>query len=194
MNYLAHLFLAAGEKDLLVGNFIADQVKGNRYNEYPDGVAKGIIMHRSTDYFADTHPVYLRSVHRLAPLHSKFSGVITDVLYDHLLAVSWNSYSTVNLADFCSRTYSILHSGESAMPEKSRVILKYMSAANWLQSYGTIDGIERALKGLSKRLKYYHPLEEAVHTFVSDYKYFKDDFETFFPLLQEHVKPFCGAG
>ena len=34
MNYLAHLYLSGEEKELLVGNFIADHVLSAEYEEY----------------------------------------------------------------------------------------------------------------------------------------------------------------
>ncbi len=190
MNYLAHLFLAAGHKELTIGNFIADQVKGSRYKEYPYAIAQGIVMHRSTDYFSDTHPLYLKSVHRLTAEHGKFSGIITDMLYDHLLASCWGSFSDTDLGEYCSETYGLLLSGKAVIPENARRILTYMVQYDWLGSYSTVQGIEQALKGLSRRMKYYHPLEKAVKNFEADYDGFRHDFEAFFPLLQKHVQQF----
>src|SRR6185312_17177742 len=97
MNFLAHLYLAGEDNELILGNFIADAVKGHAFDKYPAQVAKGILMHRSIDYFSDTHPVYLQTVHRLAPTYHKFSGVITDMFYDHFLASSWSDYSDIPL-------------------------------------------------------------------------------------------------
>ncbi|HXB11883.1 MAG TPA: ACP phosphodiesterase [Bacteroidia bacterium] len=190
MNFLAHMFLAGDEEELIVGNFIADSVKGNHYKNYAPRVMQGILMHRATDYFSDTHPTYLKSVHRLAPKHGKFSGVITDMLYDYLLASSWNEFSDTDLEEFTKKTYAILLAHQSAMPEKSRIILHYMSKHNWLLSYKELNGIERALKGLSERMKYYHPMNEAVKEFNADIHLYQQDFNEFFPLVREHVKPY----
>jgi acyl carrier protein phosphodiesterase len=155
MNFLAHLYLAGTEQDLIIGNFIADSVKGNKYLDYPKRIADGIIMHRSIDFFSDTHPVYLQTVHRLAPTYGKFSGVITDMFYDHFLAGSWSNYCDKPLDQFSEEMYTILRSHQHNMPEKSRVILTYMSKYNWLLSYAKKEGLRRALKGLSERMKYY---------------------------------------
>ena len=42
MNFLAHLYLSGNNDDLLIGNFIADSVKGLKKNGYPDGIKAGI--------------------------------------------------------------------------------------------------------------------------------------------------------
>ncbi len=122
--------------------------------------------------------------------NGKFSGVITDMLYDYLLASSWKEFSDMDLEEFTQKTYSILLSHQSAMPEKSRIILHYMSKHNWLLSYKELPGIERALKGLSERMKYYHPMNEAVKEFNEEIHLYQQDFSEFFPLLREYVKPY----
>jgi len=190
MNYLAHLFLSAGETELMVGNFIADGVKGSNYKNYPEKVSRGIIMHRSTDFYSDTHPVYLRSVHNLASEHGKFSGIIADMLYDYLLATHWKDFSNEGLDKFCKKTYVVLRSFQDSMPEKCQVTLNYMIKYNWLESYKTLEGIERALKGLSGRMKYYYPMHNSIKPIRNDIEVFQKDFYEFFPLLIEHVKQF----
>ena len=55
MNHLAHLFLSRHSEKMMVGNFIADGVKGKKYLAYEDEIADGIVMHRAIDTFTDTH-------------------------------------------------------------------------------------------------------------------------------------------
>ena len=190
MNYLAHLYLAGQEEELITGNFIADSVKGSHYKNYPERITAGIMMHRATDFFSDTHPVYLRSVHRLAPQHGKFSGVITDMFFDYLLAANWKDFSAEPLAQFSNNIYALLHKYREVMPEKSRIILEYMNRHNWLLSYRTIEGIRRALRGMSQRMKYYHPMHNAVTELETNIEPYRDDFYNFFPLLEEYTRSF----
>ncbi|MGP8214390.1 MAG: ACP phosphodiesterase [Bacteroidia bacterium] len=188
MNYLAHLYLAGDDEELIVGNFVADSVKGSAYLKYPKRIAQGIQMHRSIDFFSDTHPVYRKSVHRLSPIYGKFSGVITDMFYDHFLALMWNNYCPKPLEIFAKDAYSILLSYQAEMPEKSRVVLTYMSKYNWLVSYSDKEGIRRSLKGMSERMKYYSPMDEAVNELEKDFELYKQDFLEFFPLLQSFAE------
>lgn len=190
MNYLAHLYLAGEEEELIVGNFIADSVKGSHYKKYSERVAQGIMMHRAIDFFSDKHPVYLKSAHRLSDRHGKFSGVIIDMFYDYILASNWEKFSDISLKDFSEKAYKILQGHTAVMPEKSRIILHYMSKHNWLLSYKDTEGIKRALNGLSQRMKYYHPMHESVVLLEKDKDSFLTDFMEFFPLLQEHIKGF----
>jgi acyl carrier protein phosphodiesterase len=190
MNFLAHIYLAGKEDELLVGNFIADSVKGNNYKTYPERVSQGIIMHRAIDYFSDTNPVYLRSVHRLQPVYGKYSGIITDMFYDYFLAYNWKLFSPISLEQFCKEAYRILASHKQAMPEESRIILDYMIERNWLYSYRTMEGIRRALHGMSSRMKYYFPMDNAAAELEKNPDPYNRDFLEFFPLLVKHAEPF----
>ena len=62
MNYLAHLYLSSGNKDLMIGNFIADHVKGNAINNFSDEIISGIKLHRLIDDFTDHHPIVEKRV------------------------------------------------------------------------------------------------------------------------------------
>ena len=78
MNYLAHLFLAGNHPEMILGNFIADHVKGSDILKYSETVRKGISMHRAIDTFTDQHPVVKQSIQRLRSDFRKYAGVIVD--------------------------------------------------------------------------------------------------------------------
>jgi acyl carrier protein phosphodiesterase len=190
MNFLAHLFLAGEDEELLIGNFIADSVKGNKYTIYPGRISKGILMHREIDFFSDNNPVYLQSVHRLQPNYGKYSGIITDMFYDYFLANNWSTFSNISLEDFCINTYKILNKYIDKIPKESLAISTYMSRENWLLSYREKENIRGSLAGMSRRMKYYFPMDTAVVELEKNAELYNRDFLEFFPLLIEHIAPF----
>ncbi len=192
MNFLAHLFLAGEDEELLIGNFIADAVKGNKYDTYPDRISKGILMHRGVDFFSDNNAIYLQSVHRLQPDYGKYSGVITDMFFDYFLANNWNKFSNISLEEFCTNTYRVLHKYMDIMPKESLAISTYMSRENWLLSYRKKEHIRGALRGMSQRMKYYFPMDTAAIELEKNPEAYNKDFIDFFPLLMEHILPFKG--
>ena len=97
MNHLAHLYLSQTNVDLMVGNFIADRVKGKDLLNYSESVQKGIEMHRAIDTFTDEHAVVMKSKKRLFPVYHKYAAVIVDMFYDHILAKNWEEYSPISL-------------------------------------------------------------------------------------------------
>ena len=149
-------------------------------------------MHREVDFYSDNHPVYLQSVHRLRPNYGKYSGVITDMFFDYFLANNWNNFSTEPLEKFCDNTYKILNKHLDKLPKESLVISTYMSRENWLLSYRDKDNIRGALAGMSRRMKYYFPMDNAVAELEKNPGLYNKDFLEFFPLLMEHIAPFKG--
>ena len=93
MNFLSHLYLAGNSEGLIIGNFIADSVKGSAYNNFSKEIQQGLILHRKIDSFTDSHPVVEQSKQRLRAKYKKYSSVIVDIYYDHYLAINWKKYS-----------------------------------------------------------------------------------------------------
>ena len=108
MNYLAHILLSGDSEDVILGNFMADKVKGRQYLNYGRGVQIGILLHREIDSYTDSHPVFLQGKRRLFGTYRHYSSVILDMFYDHFLAANWSAYSDVPLPDFTAEFYELL--------------------------------------------------------------------------------------
>lgn len=188
MNFLAHIYLSGDDQQLMIGNFIADFVKGNRKNEYPQRIKEGIELHRMIDDFTDHHEITTRSKDRLRPKYGKYSGVITDLYYDHFLAANFSEYHKLSLQNFSKNTYEVLKQNWNLLPEGVHYFLPFMIERNWLLNYATIEGIGWALKGLSKRVSFENKMDESVHDLEAQYENFESDFWDFFPKLVQFVK------
>lgn len=185
MNFLAHIFLSGQNEDLIIGNFIADSVKGKKYLNYPPGIQKGILLHRSIDYFTDTHPVVRQSTSRLFKNYSHYSTVIVDIFYDHFLASNWSNYSTTPLEKYIEDFYLLLKENFSILPEPIKRFYPLMVDENWLYSYASIEGIQKILYQMNIRTKGRSKMDKAVKDLQEHYDDFAEDFKIFFPDLQE---------
>ena len=188
MNFLAHLYLSGNFDELMIGNFIADFVKGKPSLTIHPQVIKGIELHRQIDYYTDTHLVVKESKERLRARYRKYAGVIVDMFYDHFLAVNWHAYSESSLPEFASQTYRLMNVNKQLLPPSMHMLLHYMQKQNWLVSYARIEGIARALQGMSKRTTFQSDMELAVHDLQQDYQLYLAEFTSFFPQLIQHVK------
>ncbi len=192
LNYLAHLYLSADRPLLTIGNFIADHVKGSMVDKYQGAVRDGIRLHRMIDEFTDTHPVVEESKARLRPDFRKYAPVIADVYFDHFLARDWAQYHPLTLAQFAGNCYRLLRENESLLPERTLYMLNYMEPQNWLVKYASLEGMQRALTGLSRRTSFPSNMENA-HLFLQEnYQAFEQDFNDFFPDLQSFVQAAIG--
>ncbi len=188
MNYLAHLFLSGTDPEMILGNFIADHVKGSDVLKYSENVRKGISMHRAIDTFTDQHPVVKQSISRLRTDFRKYAGVIVDMYYDHYLSANWDDYSHQDLVQFTKTRYDILNTFQKILPARSARLLFFMEKQNWLLSYGSFDGMQQAFNGMSRRTTFESKMELAVVNLKSGYQLFEQEFRQFFPELQLFVK------
>ncbi|MEQ8238426.1 MAG: ACP phosphodiesterase [Cyclobacteriaceae bacterium] len=190
MNFLAHLFLSGDNQELRLGNFSGDFVKGNQMNIYPDQIAQGIKLHREIDRFTDTHQIVLLSKKRLRPKYRHYSPVIIDVFYDHFLASLWADYHPQPLEQYVNEFYRYTETKLNLLPVNAQHTFKYMKRDNWLYNYQYIEGIDRALTGMSRRTLYESKMDEATLELKKDYELFKSEFQLFFPVLIQHVSNF----
>lgn len=190
MNFLAHLYLSGDNEKVLVGNFIGDFVKGSQMKEYAEEIQKGIRLHRSIDHFTDNHQTVLKSKIRLREKFRHYAPVIVDVFYDHFLAKNWSTFSNIPLKEYTENFYQLIKGYFNIIPKNVIHMLGFMSRDNWLYQYQFIEGIDRALTGMSKRTKYENKMDEASKSLKEHYAEFEQEFNQFFPELQHHVSNF----
>lgn len=175
----------------MVGNFIGDFVKGrNAMEAFEPEIIKGIELHRNIDEFTDSHEIVTESKNRLRPKYRHYSGVIVDVFYDHFLAKNWNQYHTELLPDYADHVYEKIQAFDPILPMEVKYMMPYMIKGNWLVNYSKLEGINRALSGMSRRTPYESKMEEATLDLEKNYEAFKREFDTFFPSLKTFSENF----
>jgi acyl carrier protein phosphodiesterase len=188
VNYLAHAYLSGQNNEILIGNFIADAVKGKALNDYQSGVKNGIQLHRAIDEFTDRHHLHKASRSKLHHRYGHYSGVLVDIYYDHFLAKNWLDYSNSPLIEYTDWLYKILDNHKAILPERINHMLKYMVPQNWLLNYAHLEGIERVLQGMGNRAKFDSQMEHGVEDLKLHYSEFEEEFTQFMPSLEEFVR------
>ena len=188
MNYLAHLCLAEGSPESLVGSILGDFVKGAIEDKYPPGIRRGIDLHRKIDTYTDAHETTRASRNLFSPLRRRFAGIIVDLCYDHFLYRHWCKFAGVGLDEFISHVYGILRAPGAMLPERLRAMVPVMIREDWLGSYKDLQGVDLALNRLSKRITRGDRLLGAVDEIKHHYLKLEADFLIFFPDLEYYVK------
>jgi len=183
MNFLAHIYLSNKIEPIIIGNFIADFIKGNNYKHLPLEIQKGILLHRQIDSFTDKHPIVRKSKRRLHKRYRHYDGIIIDILYDHFLAKNWANYSDKSLLETESNFIKLMNNNLNLLPERVKTILPYLEEQKWLSNYANLNGIERSLVGMNKRTKNKSQMHLAIHDLQEYYTEFENDFTTFFKEL-----------
>ncbi|MFC5408290.1 ACP phosphodiesterase [Larkinella bovis] len=196
MNILAHAFLSGNDEGLIIGNFIADFIKGNPGHPrhgLSARVQRGIWLHRQIDSFTDQHPLVEAMRVMVRPRCHKYAGAAIDIFLDHFLARHFTEIAHQPLADFVTRFYRFLQHHRSELPEEARRMSGYMIQHDWLTNYQFLDGIDRSLKGVARRTAFPSHLDTVIEDLKSDYRSFEEYFRRFFPDLQAHVRSFLDA-
>jgi acyl carrier protein phosphodiesterase len=192
MNYLAHFYLSHDNDNLILGNLLADSMTGRldspQYANFNAEIIKGIKLHREIDRYTDNHPIVRQSMHRLQPKYRKYSGVIVDMYYDHLLARNWNKFSKIPLELYSARVYAIFEQNKVIIPFKMNRLVHSMSSRDWLSNYRFEENLNWAFNGLAKRAKFESKMENALEDLMENYSEFLTEFMEFFPEIIKHCE------
>ena len=183
MNFLAHLYLSKNDTNIMIGNFIADHIRGNNYEGFSKEIQQGIFLHREIDTFTDAHAIVRKSKRRLHERYRHYDGVIIDIFYDYFLAKNWSEYSAIPLDVYTNSINELFNEISAELPVKSQIFIKYMIEYNILFNYQFKDGIERVLKGMNSRTKGKSKMDLAIEDLRNLEAEFEKDFTLFFKDL-----------
>lgn len=182
MNFLAHALLGGARPALRVGGLAGDFVKGRLPAGLPPDLAQGVALHRAIDVFADSHPAFARSRARIGRVRRRYSGVLVDMFYDHLLAKHWGAFSGVRLEHFSGECYRLVAERLGELPTGFQAVFARMRDDDWLLGYVQQGRVGTAIDRMAEyRIRRANPLAGGIEEFVLDHAGFEADFFAFFP-------------
>ncbi len=187
MNFLAHIYLSGDSRELLIGNFIGDYVKGKDYEKYPPPIQDGIHLHRKIDYFTDCHSITRDAKKLVRERYGLYAGIVIDIFYDHFLSANWDQYCEVPLRTYVRDRYRMLDSGFSIFPVGVKAWFPYFIKSNWLEAYTTFQGLIMVFKRMSYRTSLPDHSEYAVERLQENYELMEGYFRKFFGDIQDFV-------
>ena len=192
MNFLAHLYLSGNDEQLLTGNFIGDYVKGKNFLNYPGKIREGILLHRRIDTFTDAHPLF-REVKLLFRKDFRlYSGVVTDLVFDHFLARHWHLYSNESLAQFARNVHTVLINHYFYLPSRVQGFLPVLIKNRRLESYAHLSGIYQALDIMSRYTSLPGKAGKAVEIMQNQVEFIASRFSPFMNALIAYAEQESG--
>ena len=184
MNHLAHLYLSSNNEEEMVGQFIADAVKGNDFNAYTPNIRQGILLHRWVDSYTDTHELVkeLRAEYR--PKLGLYSGVLIDLVFDYFLAKDFQLHSGWELSEFQQFTFSVLNKHEKKFPERMKNYFFHMKDKEFMMKYAHPVGMAVIVRQLGMRSVRGEALIQAGDYFLDHVEAALKYFPLFFQDLQ----------
>lgn len=187
MNFLAHAYLSFEDPSLIVGNLIADMVKGRKIEQLPLDIQQGIHLHRQIDTFTDRHPVVKEAKLFFEDSAGRYGGSFLDISFDHFLAKSEKYTPENGWEEFAQKCYEAIEDKSGSLPPPFISMFMYMKSENWLLNYRYKWLIEKSFQRLQNRATY---LSDDISVYQDFEKYYDDisqTFDVFFPDLVDFV-------
>lgn len=188
MNFLAHAYLSFNNPSLIVGNLIADMVKGRKIEQLPQDIQEGIHLHRQIDDFTDKHPTVKETKLLFYSSAGRYGGSFLDIAFDHFLAKSDKFVPPLGWETFAEICYSAIEQKSEILPTPFISMFMYMKNENWLINYKYKWLIERSFQRLKNRAAYLSDDAPVYEEFEKHYDEIDMAFNSFFPDLITFVK------
>ncbi|MBE5251081.1 ACP phosphodiesterase [Mixta mediterraneensis] len=184
MNFLAHLHLAQLANSSLLGNLMADFVRGNPYQHWPTPVADGILLHRRLDVMTDSLPEVREARQLFRPETYRVAPVTLDIIWDHFLARHWTTFHpTLTLAQFSAIAEKEIVPQLAPTPEAFKALNAVMWRERWFEHYATPARLEGVLNNMARRRPRLVALRDSYQDFVTHYLALEKLFYQFYPRL-----------
>ncbi|MGH1427495.1 MAG: ACP phosphodiesterase [Arenicella sp.] len=183
MNFLAHCFLAQPTPFSLYGNLLGDFVAGADLTQQPPEVLAGLENHKLVDKFTDAHSVLPILKQLMSKDRRRFTGIISDVVFDHFLIKHWEQFSDKNLRVFVDDVYENLLQVMPLMHDRMLGSMQFMMKDDGLLVNQSLEGVGTTLDRLSHRIRFENKLFGAVDEVERYYIDFEKAFLWLFPEL-----------
>lgn len=186
MNFLGHLYFSENHGQLQNANLFGDFVRGRDLSMYPELIQKGIRYHREIDNYIDHHPVVISLLHELYDELPKIASIAVDLYFDHLLAKNWNKYHSLPYDEYLTRFYNVKLENESFYSTEYLILLAKIKQNNWMHYYQFHEGLDKACKGLSRRISFENELSNGANIFTEKEDLITSAFQAFMVDAQKH--------
>ncbi|MDF9829849.1 ACP phosphodiesterase [Parabacteroides sp. PF5-6] len=190
MNYLAHIFLSGADRQMQLGNFFADAVKGSAYKDYPPMIAQGIVFHRAIDTYTDNHPAVKELLQTLRPHFGRYSAVLLDVYFDYLLASRFGEFSEVSLKRYARGFYFTLIRNRRYLPDRFKRFMWHFILTDRLNKYASLHGIRGSLEIMVRVHRITISVSQAIEYLQAHEEELYAVFRPFFLELQAEFRPY----
>ncbi|WP_058961448.1 ACP phosphodiesterase [Type-E symbiont of Plautia stali] len=189
MNFLAHLHLAQLADSSLLGNLMADFVRGNVQSQWPEPVVAGIAMHRRLDVLTDNLPEVREARQFFRAETRRVAPITLDVIWDHFLALHWDQlHPSQSLVAFTAAAEREIMPQLPGTPEGFIELNSVMWRERWFEHYAEPARLARVLNGMAHRRPRLAALRDSYQDFVDHYQQLEPLFFQFYPRLMDAAR------
>ena len=153
----------------------------------PHPIKLGIENHRLVDKETDRFQAVKDLKRVFSPERRRFAGVVTDIAFDYFLIKHWEKFAVVEFTPFIDGCYQGLGECREWMPERMLFITAKMQEYDWLRTYATLDGIEKTIDQVSKRIRFKNNMAGSIVEVTDNYAQIEAVFLELFEHLVQRV-------
>lgn len=163
---------------------MADFVRGNPYEQWPEGIAHGIALHRRLDALTDSLPEVRQACSLFRPETRRVAPITLDVVWDHFLAKHWTQlHPQQSLARFAADAQREIMPALPGTPQAFQELNYIMWRERWLERYAEPAWLQNVLNGMARRRPRLHRLRDSYQDFADHYPQLEPLFFQFYPRL-----------
>ncbi len=186
MNFLLHCWLGRANDGLIAGGFLGDFVKGPIPTAYPVELQRGIALHRYIDTESNRLEAMRSTYFRFGKSLRRPAPILLDLVADHIFAKYWNEFTELPLTEFTSHCYQVI--GQHEIPSSATRLYEHMCRTDHFARYRNVDVIYDVCHRILVRLRMEQHTKQLETILVSEHENFKEDFEVYFPILEQKVE------
>ncbi|GKX53968.1 acyl carrier protein phosphodiesterase [Leminorella grimontii] len=184
MNFLAHLHLASLAESSLLGNLMADFVRGRPDADYSPEIASGIMLHRRIDRLTDGLEAVKEARSLFSRSNYRVSAIALDVLWDHFLSRRWEDVDgRTPLPTFIKRAKASIDPLVALTPPGFQRLNQYIWQDRWLERYAELPFVADALNGMAVRRPKLEALSRCMSDIEQNYDRLEAGFLSFYPEM-----------
>lgn len=187
MNHLAHACLSFKNPDILIGNLIADSIRGKQIYDFREEIQNGIRLHRLIDEYTDRHPVVRELKDVFTQTAGRYNASFLDISFDHFLALDESNQPEEGWESFAQWCYLEIEKRLHELPDNFHRLFHYMKKDNWLYNYRYGWLIKKSFEKLTERAAFLDNNINVYRDFETNYDIIKSGYEDFFPQLKKFV-------
>lgn len=163
----------------MAGAILGDVVRGSDLSSYPSDIAEGIRLHRRVDAATDRHPLIVAARADFPDGARRYAGILLDLANDYVLSRQWQRHSHESLLQFTERAGLAIGAAAEYFERNAARAPTASGFTQLLRSYGSEDGIDRAIARTALRLKHPEKLLQA----AADWRQSLDALDAGLPAL-----------
>jgi len=188
MNYLAHLHLATLANSSLLGNLMADYIRGNIQQQWSAEVAAGIALHRRIDALTDSLPEVRAARQLFRSETRRVAPIALDVIWDHFLSHHWHKLvPETTLPAFLEQVKNVIEPLLPGTPEGFQNLNTYLWRDRWMERYAEGAYLQKVLHGMASRRPRLAALSDSYRDFEENYQQLEELFWQLYPPMMERA-------